>query len=167
MTDRLGDHFTVDEFTLSQTAERLGIPVEMPPGSPQRRAAEALVSHILDPLRREIVAPVIITSGYRPPRLNAAIGGSSTSQHMAGEAADIVAVGYSASALASVIETGGYPYDQLILEYGRWVHVSYRADSPRGSTLTAVRGRDGRVQYLAGLHPEAFVTGGSRDHGMG
>ena len=79
-------HFTLSEFTRSDTAERYRI--ENTPNESQVRNIECLCALILDPLRDCISHPIYITSGFRVPRLNRLIGGSATSAHMDGLAAD-------------------------------------------------------------------------------
>ena len=95
--------------------------------------------------------PIIITSGYRPPELNRLIGGSPSSQHLTGQAADIRAVGKSPETVFRQLDRMlALPIDQLIFEFRSWVHVSI-ADEPRRQMLTAVR-MDGETKYLPGLH---------------
>lgn len=79
-------HFTLSEFTRSDTAERYRI--ENTPNESQIRNIECLCALILDPLRDCIGHPICITSGFRTPRLNRVVGGSTTSAHMDGLAAD-------------------------------------------------------------------------------
>lgn len=79
-------HFTLSEFTRSDTAEKYGI--ENNPSDAQIQNIECLCGLILDPLREIIGHPIYITSGYRAPRLNRLVGGSATSSHLHGLAAD-------------------------------------------------------------------------------
>lgn len=128
---KLGQYFTLDEFTQSSTASRLGIPNT--PNEQQLAAMRALVTTVLDPLRRSLNRPVRITSGFRSAALNDALreGGrnaSRTSQHLKGEAADIMVQGMKARDLARAIVALGVPFDQVIWyapERGGHVHVSY------------------------------------------
>lgn len=80
-------HFKLEEFTRSTTAVRLCI--ENNPAPEQIQNLNNLVSHVLDPLREVIKAPIIITSGFRSYELNKMIGGAPNSQHLSGCAADI------------------------------------------------------------------------------
>jgi len=145
---RLSQHFSLDEFTFSQTAARKGID-----NSPSPEAIAmmiALCEEVLEPLRAKLGRPIIVTSGYRSPGLNAMIGGSPNSQHCKGEAADVVVPGLSPLEVCRAIEQLGR-YDQLIHEFGRWCHVSWRGEElSRRETLTATH-KDGRVVYLRGL----------------
>lgn len=79
-------HFALSEFTRSETAEKYRVNNEPP--LEYVRNIECLVAIILDPLREVIGHPIYITSGYRSPRLNRLVGGSTTSAHMVGLAAD-------------------------------------------------------------------------------
>ena len=82
-------HFTIQELSASATAERLAID-NTPPRAAQRMLT-ILVEQLLDPIRRRYGAPIIVTSGYRCPALNTAVGGVANSHHIVGCAADIVA----------------------------------------------------------------------------
>ena len=120
-------YFTMGEFIRSDTAAKLGIDnrckLEHVPN------IKALVANVLDPLRAAYGKPIRITSGFRCPKLNKAVGGSSTSQHMSGMAADIVGTPDTVAEntkLFNLIQSLGLPFDQLIDEKGmRWVHVSF------------------------------------------
>lgn len=148
---RLSKDFVLAEFLVSQTASRNDI--EMAPPPEVVANLQRLCQDVLQPLRTALGQPVIVTSGYRPPELNRMIGGSSTSQHMAGEAADIRAVGYDPEAIWRRLEKLSVPVHQLILEFGSWVHVSVppNGDVPARELMTAVR-QAGQTQYLNGLH---------------
>lgn len=119
-------YFTLDEFIISETAQRLGIP-----NIPTEEVVAniyTLSRQILDLLREKLKKPIIITSGYRCKELNEKVGGSSTSQHRDGKAADIKVKGMTAADLFNYISNSKLPYDQLILEYDSWVHISYDPD---------------------------------------
>lgn len=120
-------HFSMSELTKSATAARLGI--DNTPTESVRRHLTALVDNILDPLRDAWGAPIIVSSGYRCKKLNKAVGGASTSQHVTGEAADIHTVSDTAEdnrRLYRLIQSLELPVDQCIDEYGyNWIHVSY------------------------------------------
>lgn len=120
-------YFTISELTKSATAKRRGI--DNTPSSVIKENLTKLVDNILDPLREAWGAPIIVSSGYRCPKLNSAVGGAKTSQHMYGQAADIRTVSDKPSEnkkLFDLIIKLNLPYDQLIDEYGfNWIHVSY------------------------------------------
>ena len=124
-------HFTIAELTRSATARRLGID-NTPPASAVR-ALTALVDDVLDPLRDAWGGPIRVNSGYRCPELNKAVGGTPSSQHQHGEAADITVGSRSANRrLLALIKRLDLPVDQCIDEKGcRWIHVSHRAGRNR------------------------------------
>jgi hypothetical protein len=140
-------YFTIDELTRSATARRLGI--DNSPTEFVRGNLEELVKYVLDPLRAAWGAPIIVTSGYRCPRLNSAVGGAKQRQHVSGMAADIRTVSDTREdnmALLRCLLRLNLPFDKLISEYvdsqGRpdWIHVSY-SPMRRGIKLTCKNGR--------------------------
>ena len=116
-----------------------------------------LCLNVLQPVRNQFGA-VIITSGYRPPKLNRIIGGSANSQHQYGLAADIVVPGVPPLIVAKWINANIRVYDQLIHEFGEWVHVSVasRNRKARNQNLTAIkvprRLRKPKTVYVPGLY---------------
>lgn len=152
---RLSENFTLAEFTKSQTASRKGI--DNTPGEEHLAAGRELFENVVQKVRDHF-GPTIITSGYRSPALNEAIGGSATSQHSKGEAADLEVPGVSTAEVAEWISSN-LDYDQLILEgyesgvnNSGWVHVSYKADgSNRKQDLTADFST-GKAVYSHGLN---------------
>lgn len=149
MNDRpIGDHFHLSEFCTSQTATRYGI--NMVPPDFVVGNLTALVRNILDPLREQLKLPLHISSGYRPPALNSLVHGASRSQHVTGQAADVICPGLAVIDVCQAIIDFGLPFDQLIFEFGAWTHVSYSSTKRRRSILTARRlGQS--VTYLEGL----------------
>lgn len=128
-------YFTLDELTASDKAKRLNIDNTPTPEAKARLVA--LVAHILDPLREAMGVPIRVTSGYRSPQLNKAVGGVKASQHQRGEAVDFVCLD-----MAKAFEyiKKALPFDQLIWEYGddrapAWIHVSYRMGANRRQVL--------------------------------
>ena len=124
-------HFSIQELTHSDTAIRKGI-VNTAPKEAQENLTH-LVDNVLDPLREAWGGPITVTSGYRSAALNKAVGGSATSDHLKGCAADItVGSREQNKKLFMLIQKLGLPFDQLIHEKGSvkdgpdWVHVSYR-----------------------------------------
>ena len=152
----LSPHFTLWEMCKSSTAKRLGL--ANTPGDAEIAALVALCENALEPIRAQIKKPIRINSGYRSPELNRAIGGSKTSQHCKGEAADLEIWGVSNLDLARFIRGSSIPFDQLILEHhdpeagpnSGWVHLSHRATDNRGQVLTASR-VNGRTVYARDL----------------
>jgi uncharacterized protein YcbK (DUF882 family) len=138
----VGWFFTWAELWARSAATRLGVD-NTPPVAAQR-AMELLVAYVLDPLRAAVGRAVVVSSGFRSLEVNGAVGGSETSQHMAGEAADISVAGFTAQQLAALIVRLRVPFDQVIWyapERGGHVHVSLTARRPnRGETLHAPAG---------------------------
>lgn len=118
-----------------------------------RRLAEFL-QELRDVLteKRGIDTPVYISSGYRCFALNVAIGGSARSKHMSALCADITVPGMSTLELALFIQGSmGGKYDQLIHEFGRWVHVGLSEVDLRGQSMTSKHDSEGNTIYLPGL----------------
>lgn len=130
MLMNLSENFTLKELTDSNTAVKLGID-NTPPGDVVPKL-QALAVNVLQPLRNWYGKPICISSGYRCPRLNIAVGGSKTSQHLRGEAADIDIKG-DLTAGRKMFEyiKNNLVFDQLIWEHDKsgcyWVHVSYKS----------------------------------------
>lgn len=133
-------YFTIQELSKSTTATRLKI--NNTPGKNETANLEALINNILDPLREAYGKPIIVTSGFRSEKLNRAVGGSSTSQHSLGQAADIRSVSDKPEdnkELFDLIRSLKLPFDQLINEFNYdWVHVSY-SPRKRGQVLKATK----------------------------
>lgn len=120
------EHFTLAELTRTEVR---GVN-NAPPEFAQKRLA-ALAENILEPVRRQFVAPVVVHSAYRSPMVNERVGGSLRSQHVAGEAADFHVIGVDFFTVARWI-AHNLDFDQLILEFcdpsgfGRgWLHCSF------------------------------------------
>lgn len=118
-------YFKLEEFTHSDTAMMQGI--DNTPGRIVVENIENLVKNVLDPLREAWGKPLRVTSGYRSPKLNVAVGGSRTSHHMKGMAADITTGNRVENRrLFQLIIDLKLPFTQLIDEKNfSWVHVSY------------------------------------------
>ena len=124
---KLSPHFTLDELTASTTAKRLGL--DNTP-APELLPRLIMLAEMLERIRSKINGPLIVTSGYRGPRVNTAVGGVTSSDHTQGHAADIIAPQFGtpeqlARLLAPQVSALGI--GQLILEGvkgKRWVHVS-------------------------------------------
>lgn len=131
-------YFSLSEFIDSMVARRYGI--DNTPSASAIANIEALVTHVLDPAREAFGAPVRVNSGYRCSRLNAAVGGTASSQHLRGEAADLTTGSLQGNKRLYEILCD-LPHDQLIWERGNdkgpaWVHVSYkRIGDNRGEVL--------------------------------
>lgn len=118
----LTEHFALEEFTLSSTALALGI--ENTP-TPLHLQHLQKVAENMERVRALFNKVIEITSGYRNPQINAAVGGSPTSAHALGWAADFHVHGVADLAAAKVIRDSGIRFDQLIYEKNRCVHLSF------------------------------------------
>lgn len=148
----LSDNFILSEFTRSQTAARLGKPVTVDLGSPEYANLVTLCKEVLQPLREMLEYPITVTSGYRPAWLNELVGGSDHSAHLEGRAADIVIPNLSPRNLAFALKASDLPFDQVIVEFEQWVHVSIApiGHEPRRQVLTASR-KEGATVYRVGV----------------
>jgi zinc D-Ala-D-Ala carboxypeptidase len=137
----LTDHFTVEEFTDSQTAARHSIN-NVP--SPSSREWQNLhrIANVMEKVRTLLGdKPILISSGYRSPAVNTAVGGSKSSAHMSGLAADFTCPGFGTPrAICTKLEPHmkALGIDQLIHEFNTWVHLGLRATdmTPRHQALT-------------------------------
>ena len=118
------NYFTNNELTDSPTAKCLGIKNE--PTKEQWINLFAIRDNVLNPLREKFGKPIRITSGFRSPELNKAVGGKPTSQHTKGEAVDITAIDKADNKeLFELCKT--LDFDQLIDESDlTWIHISYK-----------------------------------------
>ena len=157
---RLSEHFYLSEFLVSETAARHDIDLSPPPEAVA--SLTRLCQTLLQPIR-DLVGPMVITSGYRPESLNRLIGGSRNSGHLYGLAADVRALSVNPTKLCHLIERmelsadNGHSFDpanldQCILEFNSWCHVSIPAIGKVGRReyLTAIRS-EGRTKYLNGI----------------
>jgi zinc D-Ala-D-Ala carboxypeptidase len=147
-------HFDLEEFLRSDMAARMGRRIEAGPVIEMQ--LRRLTSILLEPVRIRVGRAVRVLSGYRPQWLNSLVGGSKTSEHMEGRAADIEVEGLTPMQLAQLIVDLGLPFHQLILEFGQWVHISVPDvnELPARQVLTAMR-VNGKTVYLPGLHEKA------------
>lgn len=148
----LSPHFSLSEFTASATARKYGIVNEAPDEAVEN--LEALCVHTLEPLRKALGRPIIITSGYRCKALNAIlIHSSDRSQHMAGMAADFY-VGHTLmsrllgasrrelliKAFRKIITDDAIAFDQVIL-YPKFIHVSFVSRDKNRNCITKANGQ--------------------------
>ena len=141
----LSPNFTIQEFIESDTAIRRKIR-----NIPSAKVLERLRNTAAGMERvREILGdvPILVTSGYRSPALNAAVGGSATSDHVDGDACDFKAPAFGRPIeICHALVKAGLKFDQLI-EEGTWVHISW-GPRMRQQVLTMRNGR-----YFNGLRP--------------
>jgi len=150
---QLSPNLSVNEVVRSSTAKRLGI--DNTPSEFELDNLKRIALNVFQPARNHLRVPLYVSSGYRSPELNAAIGGSKRSQHVLGQALDIdcdVFGGVRNGELFHYIKDN-LNFDQLIWEFGDednpdWVHVSYvDYTKNRNRCLQAFRDEDGKTQY--------------------
>jgi len=151
MSAKISDNISLKEAVRSNTAERMGI--NNMPDNETLVTMQITAQHVFEPVRNHFNEPIYISSFYRCPELNTAIGGSARSQHCLGEAIDIDDV-YSKATNADIFNyiKDHLEFDQLIWEFGddtnpAWVHVSYRLGNNRMRILKAVK-ENGKTQYI-------------------
>jgi hypothetical protein len=151
---QLTENFSLAELVKSETALRNGL--DNTPGDAEIENLRILCENILQPLRTAYGRGIKVNSGFRHPNDNAAVGGSRTSDHCRGQAADIEIPGVANYDLAKYISENFW-YTQVILEFytpgvpdSGWVHVSYNPADLKCQTLTAMR-ENGKVVYKPGL----------------
>lgn len=142
---QLSENFSLSEFV------KTGTGIENIPSETAIENLRELVRNVLQPLRTYVKTPITISSGYRSPLVNAAVGGAESSQHVSGEAADIIVPGLSNQQILRAIQILRLPFDQLIdeqLKGKTWVHVSFKQNGRR-QMLTARDGPNGTTVYNA------------------
>ena len=143
---QLSKNFSLAELVASQVATRKGI---------DNTPAPAIVTNLtrlaalLEQVRALVGAPIAISSGYRSPALNKAVGGAANSAHVLGLATDISTAKLTPKALTLLIRQSDIAFDQLIYE-GTWVHIGLSKGAPRRQVLTA-KFAGGGVSYVAGI----------------
>lgn len=150
----LTKNFTLEELTKSETALRFGM--DNTPNDEQLSNMVALCECVLQPIRDHFGKGVKVNSGFRDPEVNAKVGGSKTSDHCKGMAADIEIPGVANAELAQWI-VDNLEFRQVILEFytpgipdSGWVHVSYNPGDNKKQVLTATK-QSGKTVYLPGL----------------
>lgn len=151
----LTNNFSLHEMIKSETAIRRDMD-NTPHSDEVVQNLTTLCEQVLQPLRDVYGVGIKVNSGYRSPDVNAAVGGSRTSDHCKGQAADIEIPGVANADLAQYI-ADNFDYTQLILEFytqgipdSGWVHVSYDSNNLKKQVMTAVK-QNGRTVYLSGI----------------
>ena len=145
---RLSKNFVLSEITRSNTATRLGISNE--PTKEHLENMQRLISNLIQPLR-DAIGPIRISSGYRNPSLNRAIGGSSKSQHCKAEALDLQfweGGKMNNKVIYDWILDSGLEFDQMINEFDfSWIHISLKEKNNRKQVLKAYKDEDNDTKY--------------------
>lgn len=147
-------NFTLAEMIKSETALRHDM--DNTPGEAEIENLKALAENVLQPVRDHFQRGVKVNSGFRHPEVNAKVGGSKTSDHCKGQAADIEIPGVANADLAQWI-VDNLDFRQVILEFytpgipdSGWVHVSFVEGDNKKQVLTATK-QNGKTVYLPGL----------------
>jgi hypothetical protein len=144
---RLSENFSLEELTASETAARKGIdntPSEDVINNLKRLAAalqevRALLNH----------RAILISSGYRSPELNQAVGGSATSDHCKGLAADFICPSYGTpNDIVRAIAASGLSFKQVIREFDKWVHLSIPEEGQEPRKQALIIDREGTRAYV-------------------
>ena len=146
---QLSKNFVLSELTKSNTAKRLGI--NNAPNKEHLKSMQVLVRDLIQPMR-DVLGPIRISSGYRNPELNRAIGGSSKSQHCKGEALDLQYWSkgkMSNKEIYDWVVKSGIEFDQMINEFDySWIHISLKSNGKnRKQILEAYKDSDGDTAY--------------------
>lgn len=143
---QLSPHFSLEELTFSDTAQRLGIDNTPAEGV---RANLQIAANGMELVRELLGEPIRVNSGYRCAALNRAIGGAKASAHLDGLAVDFTCAAYGPPiAIVKALQTGNVPFDRAIFE-GSWVHISF-APALRRLVMTAHFGPHGTT-YTTGV----------------
>ena len=145
---RLSKNFVLSEITRSNTAKRKGISNE--PKQEHLVNLQRLVTNLIQPIRDEL-GPIRVTSGYRSPKLNRSIGGSTKSQHCKGEACDLqfwIDGQMINKEIYSWVLKSDIEFDQMINEFDfAWIHISLKEKNNRKQVLEAYKDEDGDTAY--------------------
>lgn len=151
---KLTENFTLAEMIKSETALRHDM--DNTPDSVQTANLKTLAEKVLQPVRNHYGKGVKINSGFRHPKVNAKVGGSKTSDHCKGQAADMEIPGVANADLAEWVKNN-LEFTQLILEFytpgvpdSGWVHVSYDPANLKKQVMTAMK-ENGKTVYKPGL----------------
>jgi hypothetical protein len=141
----ISKNFTMEEMTYTSTG------IRNIPSVDQSRRIRLLVLRLLQPLR-DAIGPLKVTSGFRSPLVNEAVGSTNPkSQHVRGEAADIKGIEVTNFEVASYIYNN-LDFDQMILEFvedeePKWIHVSYKETGNRKQVLIAMKSKK-KTEYI-------------------
>ena len=145
---KLSKNFSRAEIEHSNTAKRLDISNEM--SEKHLEHMQGLIDNLIQPLR-DSIGPIRISSGYRSPSLNRAIGGSSRSQHSKAEALDLQFWSegkMNNKVIYDWIIDSGLEFDQMINEFDfSWIHISLKKNSNRKQVLEAYKDGEGDTAY--------------------
>jgi len=154
--ERFSKHVSWKEGTHSNTALRRGL--DNTPNEDQIKCMKEIAEDLFEPLREWVGGPIKINSFFRGEPVNTAIGGSTRSQHMKGQALDLDdTFGHKTNAEMYHYIKDNLDFDQLIWEFGddknpNWIHVSYVTHRPNRKKLTIAKRIDGKTRYIHEAH---------------
>ena len=154
--ERFSKHVSWKEGTHSNTALRRGL--DNTPNEDQIKCMKEIAEDLFEPLREWVGGPIKINSFFRGEPVNTAIGGSTRSQHMKGQALDLEdTFGHKTNAEMYHYIKDNLDFDQLIWEFGddknpNWIHVSYVTHRPNRKKLTIAKRIDGKTRYIHEAH---------------
>ena len=156
MTNKISKHISYKEGTYSQTALRRGL--DNTQNEEQLKCMKEVAENLFEPLREWVGGPIKINSFFRGEPVNTAIGGSTRSQHMKGQAIDIDdTFGHKTNAEMYHYIKDNLDFDQMIWEFGddknpNWVHISWVSHRPNRKKLTIAKRIDGKTRYIHEAH---------------
>lgn len=144
---QLSKNFTLEQLTKSDTAVRRKITEQSKPSLEVIYNLKQVCEKILEPLEFAFTKPLHINSGYRCLRLNIAVGGARNSQHIDGKAVDITCKAATNEMIIKAVLNFEIEFDQMIEEFGSWVHISFNEGNNRKQVLKATHGQNGKTIY--------------------
>jgi len=139
---KLSEHFSLIEFTRSQTASRHGI--DNTPNEEQLENLKTLAKGLEDVRTKLDNNPINISSGFRCQDLNDRLGSKRTSRHILGLAADFTCDRYdNVGRVFEVLADSSIEFDQLILEYDSWIHISFPKEGEQPERQVLIINKEG------------------------
>ena len=154
--EKISKHISYHEGTYSRTAERRDL--DNTPNDEQLKCMKEVAENLFEPLRKWVGGPIKINSFFRGEPVNTAIGGSTRSQHMKGQAIDIDdTFGIKTNAQMYHYIKDNLDFDQMIWEFGtdknpNWLHISWVSHRPNRKKLTIAKKVNGRTKYIHKEH---------------
>ena len=154
--ERISKHISYKEGVYSRTAERRGL--DNTPSEEQLKCMKEVAKNLFEPLREWVGGPIKINSFFRGEPVNTAIGGSTRSQHMKGQAIDIDdTFKHKTNAEMYYYIKDNLDFDQMIWEFGtdknpNWLHISWVSHRPNRKKLTIAKKVNGRTKYVHEAH---------------
>jgi len=154
--ENISKHISYHEGTYSRTAERRDL--DNTPNKEQLKCMKEVAENLFEPLRKWVGGPIKINSFFRGEPVNTAIGGSTRSQHMKGQAIDIDdTFKHKTNAEMYHYIKENLDFDQMIWEFGteknpNWLHISWVSHRPNRKKLTIAKKVNGRTKYIHEAH---------------